>query len=434
MRSRSLQKRIVLSASVLNAMIIVVIVAVFLERQRSSLLALSKDIKNVSASVQASQGESLAALEKNQARFAEMSLRSKGQTLIRFIAGLAPYALSTFEYDDLNNYMQQVCSDSDVAICFVSDAKGKMASSFKSGQGAILKEILGSESGTSMEDVVQRLNKTGQMIECTADVMREGKILGKACLMISPRNIQAQNKQIEEDFNQLKAKTEAIQTSMGTTVAGMIQREQRSGIALGIGLLLGSLILAIALVSCLIKSIIRPVGENIGRMELSSSQVAMAAENVLSESHSLAAGANKQAASLEETCASMEEMTSMTRRNADGAQLAKEAVSETQCEAESGTAHMEKMKQSIGAILQSSNQMQSAMNAVKSSHDDVIKIVKTIDEIAFQTNILALNAAVEAARAGESGLGFAVVADEVRNLAQKCASAARETTKKTMPR
>ncbi len=145
-------------------------------------------------------------------------------------------------------------------------------------------------------------------------------------------------------------------------------------------------------------------------------QVSSAAAQVSSSSQSLAQGAGEQAASLEETSASLEEMSSMTKRNAEGALQAKKLSNETRTAADTGATEMTEMKQ--------------AVDAIKLSSDSIAKIIKTIDEIAFQTNILALNAAVEAARAGEAGMGFAVVAEEVRNLAQRSAQSARETAAK----
>ncbi len=179
-------------------------------------------------------------------------------------------------------------------------------------------------------------------------------------------------------------------------------------------------ILAFSVVSggLLAFSIVRSVNGVLTRavIELSESaeQVSSAAHQVSGSSQSLAQGSSEQAASLEETSASSEEMSSMTRKNAENSQQA--------------AAFMNAVSQRVAEANRTLADMMASMEQIGASSGKISKIIKVIDEIAFQTNILALNAAVEAARAGEAGMGFAVVAEEVRNLAQRSAQAARDTT------
>jgi methyl-accepting chemotaxis protein len=164
------------------------------------------------------------------------------------------------------------------------------------------------------------------------------------------------------------------------------------------------------------RMIIRPLELSIERISESREQSGQASREIRDASGSLAEAASEQAASLEQTSSSLEEMAGVTKQNADSAQKVKDLATEARQAADLGANDMQQMSQ--------------AMLDIKQASDGIDKIIKNIDEIAFQTNILALNAAVEAARAGEAGLGFAVVAEEVRNLAQRSASAAKETAAK----
>lgn len=206
---------------------------------------------------------------------------------------------------------------------------------------------------------------------------------------------------VDNESRQVRAETEAalLQYQIGLLVLGALITAATVGASLWVG-----------------RGVARTLRSISNEIHLCSEHIELAARQVSEASQSMASGASDQAASLEETSAFLEEMASMTKRNAESAVQVKELAREAVVAAEEGAGEMKSMNEAMGAI--------------ESSSQQIGKILKTIDEIAFQTNILALNAAVEAARAGEAGMGFAVVADEVRNLAHRSAQAAKDTASK----
>ena len=149
-------------------------------------------------------------------------------------------------------------------------------------------------------------------------------------------------------------------------------------------------------------------------LRVASNQVSSGSRQISQSAQSLASGSSEQSSNIEAFSNTLVELLEKTNHNAQNSKKAQDANKET-------GAHLE---ESINSM----NQMLDAMKAIDESSGNITKVIKVIDDIAFQTNILALNAAVEAARAGQHGKGFAVVADEVRNLAAKSAEAAKETS------
>ncbi len=215
-------------------------------------------------------------------------------------------------------------------------------------------------------------------------------------------------------LNQLGGQVLTVTNEVIGHVEESIQQKKQTAIAVVISIVSVSIIAYAILAYGLIRSLTRSIHRIADTIKEGTDLVARASEEISASSEALARGASQQASSLQETSAALEEIMTMTSKNADSANMADQYMSET-----NGI---------VNTTRKSMDDLIVSMDGISKASEETAKIIKAIDEIAFQTNLLALNAAVEAARAGESGKGFAVVAEEVRNLAMRSAQAAESTS------
>jgi methyl-accepting chemotaxis protein len=262
-----------------------------------------------------------------------------------------------------------------------------------------------------------------QQVQAVADAFRKQEEQAKSTYgtMAAGSSISAEIQASIAATNQGNQELDALFTGLSTSVGDKAFHAQLADVTASnlrqrsMALLLFLIALCVAVMTLILmeRQVSGPLRIVARRLAEGADSLSISAAQVSSAGISIAEGASLQAASLEETSASSEEISSMAQRSA------------ADCCTTAGLVELSQTK--FGGANKALESLVLAMNAIQTSSAKVSKVIKVIDEIAFKTNILALNAAVEAARAGEAGTGFAVVAEEVRNLAAQCSAAARDS-------
>jgi len=283
---------------------------------------------------------------------------------------------------------------------------GESAAAFKEHSGKLKQLFAGTETAEKLKKLDQSFDSYYSFgKEMAAVYIKDGPGEGNKLMEKFDPIAEEMTKSLEEVVV-------TVNKNFGQTLEGL-QSSSNMNKVLGIVSAILGLVLGLSVAMYIATSIRTRLTAITNNLVSGSSEVHQASGQLSETSQSMSSSTSQQAASLEETSSTMEEISSMAKNNSDSTAMAGTLAADSMQTVKDGAEYVKNMV--------------SAIDSINSSSSEIIKIIKTIEEIAFQTNLLALNAAVEAARAGEHGKGFAVVAEEVRNLARRASGAAKDT-------
>jgi methyl-accepting chemotaxis protein len=314
--------------------------------------------------------------QSQQKKLLNEGLQQKGQSMANLLAQSAAGMIASYDFHSLLELASNAATDPEIAAIIIRDRQGN-------------------------ELTASRKKQTDDVIKL--DIVFEDQPIGSAELQLDNTSIRQGIDALGDRIAKLQQEADKAKSDAAIKLGSVIL------VAAGIVVFF----MCFGIYWTISHFITRPMKHVISGLNESAGKVTQASTELSSTSSQLADGASRQVASIEETSAALEEFSSMTRQNSGNAELCDRLMREVNMVVEKASHSMEAQT--------------SAMKEISRSSEQISKIIKTIDEIAFQTNLLALNAAVEAARAGDAGFGFAVVADEVRNLAMRATAAARDT-------